>query len=183
MKKNIKVVIGSVRTGRAGKRVAEWFMNQTANFDGNLDFELIDLAEINLPFMNEPVPPSMGNGEYSHEQTRSWSRLIGSADGFVFVTPEYNHGYPPALKNAVDYLYKEWKGKPVGFVGYGGGGAMHSIRQLREILNFLGMKLLDTQIGIANIWEAFDEQGRIKERYINGDVKGFLAELENAFSE
>jgi len=90
------------------------------------------------------------------------SQTIKEADGLIFITPEYNHGYSPVLKNAIDSLYKEWQEQPVLLVGYGGSGARDSIRQLREILDFIGMKSLALQIGIGKIWEAFNDDGELK---------------------
>jgi NAD(P)H-dependent FMN reductase len=181
MSKKITVILGSVRTGRAGKAVADWFMDQTAEFNSDLEFDFIDLKELDLPFMDEPVSPMMSNN-YQHEHTRNWSRIIGASDGFVFIIPEYNHGYSPVLKNAIDFLFNEWKGKPVGLVGYGGSGARASIRQLREILDFIGMKSLDNQLGIMRIWEAVDENGKVKSENVDGDPSVLLADLAATLS-
>ena len=112
----IKVIIGSVRTHRRGKPIADWIMRQAENYDGRLEFELVDLKGVNLPFLDEPVPPKTSDN-YVHEHTRNWSAMMKEADGLILVTPEYNHGYSPALKNAIDFLYNEWQGMPVGVVG------------------------------------------------------------------
>lgn len=178
MESKIKVILGSVRTNRAGKSIADWVMRQTEKYQGSLSFELIDLKKINLPFLDEPVSP-MSSDNYTHEHTKKWSKVIGEANGFVFVTPEYNRGYSPVLKNAIDFLYNEWKGKPVAFVGYGGSGARNSITQLRVILNFIGMTPLEDQVGIGKIWEAVDAQGNVKEQYIRGDILDIFSQLEN----
>ena len=183
MRKKINVILGSVRTGRAGKAIADWFMKEAAGYGGNLDLEFIDLAEVNLPFMDEPVPPAMGNGEYVHEHTKEWSRRIQAADGFVFITPEYNHGYSPALKNALDYLLNEWKGKPAAFVGYGAGGAKLSIDQILQVVEFLGMKPVEERVGVSEIWAAIDENGGVIADKVSGNVGNLLAALENAFAE
>ena len=98
MIQKIKVIIGSVRTRRLGKTVADWIMRQAENYDEGLEFELVDLKEVNLPFMDEPVPPKMSDN-YAHDHTRKWSKMIKEADALILVTPEYNHGYPPVLKN------------------------------------------------------------------------------------
>jgi NAD(P)H-dependent FMN reductase len=161
--------------------VAKWFMNKTKEFEGDIDFELVDLAKVNLPFMDEPAPAMAGN-EYVHQHTRDWSKLINEADGFVFITPEYNHGYSPALKNAVDFLYHEWKDKPAAMIGYGSAGATHSIRQFREILEFVGVRPLADQVGIIQIWEAFDEQGHLKDEKIQGDVVALIRSLKDELS-
>jgi NAD(P)H-dependent FMN reductase len=177
MSKIIKVIIGSVRPQRAGKAVGDWVMKQAETYDGDIEFELIDLKEVDLPFMDEPVSPKAGDG-YVNDHTKEWSKRISDGDGFVLVTPEYNHGYAPALKNAFDYLYKEWKDKPAGFVGYGGSGARDSIRQFKEVLTMLGMKFVDEQIGIGKVWAAFDENGDIKEENLRGDIQALFKQLD-----
>lgn len=134
--------------------------------------------EQQLPFLDEPLSPRVSDN-YVHEHTREWSKVINGADGFIFITPEYNHGYSPVLKNAIDYLYKEWRGKPVALVGYGGGGARDSIRQLREILLALEMKPLEQQVGISQIWEAFDERGAVKSDHVNGNLDQLIEGLLN----
>lgn len=176
-KKKIFLILGSVRANRAGEKVAHWLMNQTKDYHGNLDFELIDLKEQALPFMDEPVSP-MTSSDYLQPHTKAWSQRIQAADGFIFITPEYNHGVSPALKNAIDFLYREWQDKPVAFVGYGGSGARDSIRKLRETVEFIGMRPLDRQLGIGKIWEAFDQNGMINPENIKGDVKKMFYELE-----
>lgn len=181
MPKNITVILGSVRTGRAGKAIADWVMKQTEQYQGDLVFELLDLKELNLPFMDEPVSP-MASDDYVHEHTKKWSHMVKAIDGFVIVTPEYNHGYPPVLKNAIDFLYNEWKDKPVGLVGYGGSGARASIRQLREILLFTGMKPLEEQVGVGKIWEALDENGNVKQENIRGNIQDLFTQLENVLN-
>jgi len=111
------IIVGSVRPGRAGLPVAEWVrsvVDNTARFE--LDFA--DLAEIALPFMDEPEHPI--KRRYTKPHTIAWSNRVDAADAFIFVAPEYNHSFAPALKNALDFLWHEWKRKPVGIVSYGG---------------------------------------------------------------
>jgi NAD(P)H-dependent FMN reductase len=177
MAKKIKVILGSVRRARSGDKVAEWVMEQASKRSGDVSYELLDLREINLPLYDEPFPPKAGK-PYTLETTKEWSRMIGEADGFVFVTPEYNHGYSPALKNAIDHLYREWVGKPVAMVGYGAAGASDSIRQLREVMSHVDLKPLDRQVGISSIWDAFDAAGVLKSGNISGDLDDLLSELE-----
>lgn len=178
MASKIKVIIGSVRTGRVGKSIADWVMRRSRDYDGDLEFELVDLREVNLPFLDEPIPPRMSD-DYVHEHTKRWSKMMKDADALIFVTPEYNHGYPPVLKNAIDFLYNEWQGMPVGLVGYGGGGATDSIRQLREVMEVIGMKALDYQVSIGQIWEALDEDGNVRPENTRGDIKELFRKLEN----
>ena len=177
--KRIKIILGSVRTNRAGKSVADWVIKEAQKYKGDLVFDYIDLKELNLPFMDEPLSP-MASDAYIHDHTKFWSKIIKEADGLVFITPEYNHGYSPVLKNAIDFLYKEWLDKPVLLVGYGGSGARDSIRQLREILVFTGMKPLESQIGIGKIWEAFNGENELKPENIRGNIQQLLAELEKS---
>lgn len=131
------VVIASVRPGRVGGVVGEW-VAQAARAHGGFDVDVIDLAEIDLPFGDEPAHPA--SGKYTHDHTRVWSRRVASCDGFVLVTPEYNHGYPASLKNALDTVNKEWWYKPVGFASYGGvSGGLRAVQQLKQVVAFLRM--------------------------------------------
>ena len=113
----IAVIIGSTRPGRNGEAVAKW-VYEIARKRSDAEFELVDIKDFNLPLLDEPVPPSLG--QYTKEHTRVWAAKIDSFDAYVFVTPEYNHGISGALKNAIDFLFKEWNNKAAGFVGYGG---------------------------------------------------------------
>src|SRR3990172_8433999 len=104
----LAIVIGSTRPGRKAEAVARW-VYQIAQKRKDVQFEVVDIQAFNLPLLDEPVPPSMG--QYSQAHTKAWAAKIGSFDGYVFVTPEYNHGTSGALKNAIDYLYREWNNK------------------------------------------------------------------------
>ncbi|MCU1578971.1 MAG: NADPH-dependent oxidoreductase [Rhodoglobus sp.] len=115
---SLMIVVGSVRPGRIGLPIAEWVKSQVEQYAGFDSVDFADLAEINLPFMDEPNHPS--KREYTKPHTIAWSERVDAADAFVFVTPEYNHSFSPALKNAFDYLNQEWWRKAVGFVSYGG---------------------------------------------------------------
>ena len=172
----VKVIIGSVRTGRLGKPVADWIMRQAENYHGKLTFELVDLKDVNLPFLDEPVPPKISD-DYVHEHTRKWSQMMKEADALIVVTPEYNYGYPPVLKNAIDFLYNEWQDMPVALVGYGGAGATKAIRQLREVMKAVGMKVLDYQVTIEQIWEAIDEKGEVKPKHLRGNIQELFEQL------
>src|SRR5437660_11254437 len=113
----IAIIIGSTRPGRNGEAVAKW-VHEIAKKRSDAEFELVDIKDFSLPLLDEPVPPSMG--QYSKPHTKLWAAKIGSFDGYVFVTPEYNHGISGALKNAIDFLFAEWNNKAAGFVSYGG---------------------------------------------------------------
>ena len=127
----IAIIIGSTRPGRNGEAVAKW-VDGLAQKRNDAEFELVDIKDFNLPLLDEPVPPSMG--QYSKPHTKTWAAKVGSFDGFVFVTPEYNHGISGALKNAIDFLFAEWNNKAAGFVSYGAAGGARAVEQLRLIL-------------------------------------------------
>lgn len=153
----IKILTGSVRPGRFNGQPAQWIYNLAKQQEG-IEVELLDLAEINLPFLDEATPPSQG--KYEKEYTKKWAATIGDADGFIFVTPEYNHSISPVLKNAVDYLYKEWNYKPVSFVSYGSlAGGARSVEHWRGVAGELKMYDLREQILLPNYWEHMNEQG------------------------
>jgi NAD(P)H-dependent FMN reductase len=111
------IVIASTRPGRVGLPVARWF-TERATEHGAFEIQVVDLAELDLPFLDEPRHPRLR--QYTQDHTHAWSEMVDAADAFVFVTSEYNHGYPAPLKNAIDDLNQEWKDKPLGFVSYGG---------------------------------------------------------------
>ncbi|HEX8869596.1 MAG TPA: NADPH-dependent FMN reductase [Lentzea sp.] len=142
----IAVILGSTRPGRRSEAVAQWVVN-VASARTDASFELIDLAEVDLPLLDEPVPAIFG--EYANEHTRAWASIIGSFDGFVFVTPEYNHSFSAALKNALDYLYAEWNDKAAGFVGLGGNGGLRAVEQLRLVLAELKVATVRTQVALG----------------------------------
>lgn len=133
----LSIIIGSTRPGRAGLPIAQWFAER-ARRHGAFSIDLIDLAELSLPLLDEPDHPRLGR--YTQPHTKAWSARIAPADAFVFVTPEYNHGYPAALKNAIDYLAVEWRDKAVGFVSYGGVAAgTRAVQQLKQVVTTLKM--------------------------------------------
>jgi NAD(P)H-dependent FMN reductase len=154
----IKVIIGSTRPNRFGIQPANWITELAAGTP-DAQFELVDLAEVNLPFLDEPQPPAAGN--YVNEHTKAWSKIISEADGFIFVTPEYNHGVPASLKNAIDFLADEWRYKPVAFISYGAeAGGTRAVEHFRSSLAWLDMYDLKYQVVIPNYWSALDENGR-----------------------
>lgn len=158
----IKVILGSTRPGRFGEQPAAWLMQLTKEHP-EATYEFIDLADYPLPFMDEPVPPSMVvNGEYTHEHTRKWAKIIGEADGFIFVTAEYNYNMPAVLKNAIDFLGAEWRYKPAAFVGYGVGGGIRAIGALRTSLSQLSMYGLRDEVHFVNYWSQLDETGKLQ---------------------
>jgi NAD(P)H-dependent FMN reductase len=142
----IAIIIGSTRPGRNGEAVARW-VYEIASKRSDAEYELVDIAEFNLPLLDEPVPPSMG--QYTKEHTKAWSAKIASFDGFVFVTPEYNHATSGALKNAIDFLYNEWTNKAAGFVGYGSVGGSRAVENLRLILSELQIAHVRNQVALS----------------------------------
>ncbi len=140
----VGVVLGSTRPGRNGEAVAKWVL-ENARKHGNAEYELVDIADYNLPLLDEPVPPSQG--KYSKEHTKVWSQKIAALDAFIFVTPEYNHSTSGALKNAIDFLYAEWNNKAAGFVSYGSAGGVRAVEHLRGIMAEL--QIADVRANIA----------------------------------
>lgn len=141
----ILVIMGSVREGRMAEPVGNWVMDQAAHRD-DLSCELIDLKEWNLPFFAFPKPPAMGG--YTDPLQIRWAEKIASADGYILIAPEYNHGIPAVLKNALDFVYAEWARKPVAFVGYGGAGGARSIEALTGTARSLSMAALEATVHI-----------------------------------
>jgi len=155
----IKVIISSTRPTRFGDKPAAWIMDLAKQQQPEVEFELVDLAKVNLPFLDEPQPAM--SGKYEHEHTKKWSAQMADADGFVFVTAEYNHSVPAPLKNAIDFLYAEWSYKPVAFVSYGthAGGA-RAVEQLRGIVAQVKMYSLGEHVIIPSYYTQFDEAGK-----------------------
>jgi len=142
----IAIVVGSTRPGRKAREVADW-VHQLAGSREDATFDVVDLAEVDLPMLDEPVPPSMG--DYQQPHTRSWAATVDSYDGFVFVTPEYNHSTSAALKNALDYLYAEWNNKAAGFVGYGADGGTRAVEHLRLVMGELQVADVRSQVSLS----------------------------------
>ena len=155
----LQVILASTRPGRVGAPVSRWFLEHAKAHTG-FETELVDLAEWNLPFMDEPRHPKLGL--YEHDHTRRWSEQISRADGYVFVTPEYNYGYTAPLKNAIDYLVAEWKDKPVGFVSYGGiAGGTRAVQMLKQVVTTLRMVPVFEAVNIPFVQTLLDAQGEL----------------------
>lgn len=134
----IQVILGSTREGRFGEKPANWIFKKLQEIEG-VEAELIDLRDYPLPFFSEPKSPNASGGVYINKDGEKWAKKIGEADGYVMVTPEYNHAYSAVLKNALDWVYKQWNKKPVGFISYGNAGGARAIEQLRLVVNELDM--------------------------------------------
>jgi NAD(P)H-dependent FMN reductase len=142
----VAIILGSTRPGRNGEAVAKW-VYEIAQQRTDAEFELVDIKDFNLPLLDEPVPPSLG--QYSKEHTKTWAAKIDSFDAYVFVTPEYNHGTSGALKNAIDFLYKEWNNKAAGFVAYGSSLGARAVESLRLVMGELQVADVRAQVGLS----------------------------------
>jgi NAD(P)H-dependent FMN reductase len=142
----IAIILGSTRPGRKTEPVARWVFDH-ARQRGDAEYELVDIAEFDLPLLDEPVPPSQH--KYSKDHTKRWSEKIASFDGYVFVTPEYNHSTSGALKNAIDFLYSEWNNKAAGFVSFGSSGGTRAVEHLRLILGELQIADVRSQVALS----------------------------------
>lgn len=173
----LKIIIASTRPGRTGLTVGEWFESHAKEHSGFDEIELVDLAEVNLPFMNEPHHPRLG--KYTHQHTRDWSAKVAEADAFVFVMPEYNFGYNAELKNAIDYLHQEWQYKPVGLVSYGGVSAgIRAAQMIKQVVTALKMTPIVEAVSIPFVHQLVDEEeGLVANEVMTGAATAMLDEL------
>lgn len=180
----ILVVLASVRTGRAGEKVANWFV-ETVKKDGRFETNLVDLKKLDLSYeISEMLPSTIHNSEYEDEKDRLWAQYVNEADAVVFVSPEYNHGMPASLKNALDHLFFEWNNKPTAFVGYGAAGAPYSNAAFALVAGWIKLDLISARVGISEIWAAFNEDGSIKfADYYEHQVKNVLDSLEKKIAQ
>lgn len=154
MTKHIQLIIGSTREGRVGKQIAGWLERQVAEQPA-IDLETVDLKKVNLPFFASSTPPLYAPDTTEHG--KAWAAQIAKADGYIFLTPEYNHSIPAPLKNALDYLAAEWNGKPAMIVGYGYGKGSFAIRHLQDILTQLKLNIIPTVTGILLTQDLFGD--------------------------
>jgi NAD(P)H-dependent FMN reductase len=156
----LAIVIGSTRPGRVGPKFAAWFRSRAIEH-GGFEVELVDLAALKLPFLDEPGFPRLH--QYVHEHTINWGRIVERCDAFVFVTPEYNFGYSAVLKNAIDYLSQEWADKPVGFLSYGGVAAgTRAVQQLKQVVTALKMIPIAESVNIPFFSQFIDDSGTVR---------------------
>jgi NAD(P)H-dependent FMN reductase len=156
----LHIIIASTRPGRAGLPIAEWFRDR-AVAHGAFDVELVDLAEVNLPFLDEPNHPRLR--QYTQQHTKDWSAKVDAADAFVIVTPEYNYGFSAPMKNAIDFLHAEWQHKPVGFVSYGGVAAgTRAVQMLKQVVTTLKMLPVFESVNIPFHTQFMDDEGRVQ---------------------
>jgi NAD(P)H-dependent FMN reductase len=171
MPARLMIIVGSVRPGRLGLPIAHW-AKQHAEDHGGFEIDLVDLAELALPFMDEPEHPRLQ--KYTQPHTIAWSKRVAAADAFLLVTPEYNYSSSPALKNALDFLNTEWWRKPVGFVSYGGvSGGTRGVVHLAPVLMALGL----FRVG-ANVEINFAGQHVVDGVFQPGDKENAILEKE-----
>ncbi len=155
----LKILIGSTRPGRVGLPVSQWFHHHAVAHSG-FEIQVVDLAVVNLPMMDEPNHPRLHL--YTHQHTKDWSQTIEEADAFVFVVPEYNYGFNAPIKNAIDYLNQEWQYKPIGFVSYGGVAAgTRSVQMLKQVVTTLKMVPVFESVNIPFVAQLLDQDGRL----------------------
>ncbi|WP_348788733.1 NAD(P)H-dependent oxidoreductase [Leifsonia sp. NPDC080035] len=142
----IAIIIGSTRPGRNGESVARWVLEHAQQRDG-VEYELVDLADWNLPHLDEPMPAAAG--QYANDHTKAWAAKIAEFDGYLFVTPEYNHSTSGALKNAIDFVGAEWYNKAAGFVSYGVFGGARAVEHLRLVLSQLQVATVSAFVGLS----------------------------------
>jgi NAD(P)H-dependent FMN reductase len=172
----IAIIVGSTRPGRKGEAIAKWAY-EIARRRTDAAFALLDLATFELPLLDEPMPAT--SGSYSHPHTRTWSAVIASFDGYVFVTPEYNHGTSGALKNAIDFLYNEWTDKAAGFIGYGYTNGARAIENLRLVMASLQVATVRPQVGLS-LFVDFEratvfKPTEVQEKNLNGVLDHVIA--------
>ena len=164
----LAIIVGSTRPGRVGESVSRW-VYEIAQKRSDATFELVDIKAFNLPLLDEPVPPSMG--QYSKDHTKKWAAKIASFDGFVFVTPEYNHGISGALKNAIDFLFAEWNNKAAGFVGYGSAGGVRAVEHLRLVMAEVQVATVRNQV-MLSLRDDFENYSVFKPREFHEKAVG-----------
>jgi NAD(P)H-dependent FMN reductase len=155
---NIQVILGSTRPERTTERVAKWVTAAAQALPG-LTTELIDLADYDLPHFNEPASPRMNQNRQPAAATRRWLDKISQADGYIIVTPEYNHSFPGVLKDALDHIDWQFTKKPVALVGHGSVGGARAVEQLKLVVSFLGAAIVPESIALMNAARVLDADG------------------------
>lgn len=173
----IQVILGSTRQKRFGEQPAQWIIDELQKQE-DVEVEFIDLRDWPLPFFNESISPAFNKGIYENELAAKWAKKVAEGDGYVFVTPEYNHGYSAVLKNAIDYVYKEWNQKPVAFVSYGGtAGGTRAVQQLRQVAIEVQLTPIRQGVHIPLYWEHLDEKGQLKKEAFQQQVDLMIPQL------
>src|SRR3954466_4456223 len=170
----IAIIVGSTRPGRHARAVADWVLGQTSGRPG-ARYEIVDLADYPLPHLDEPMPPSFG--QYQHDHTKAWAATIGGYDGFIFVTPEYNHSTSGVLKNAIDYLYAEWNNKAAAFVSYGSLGGARAVEHLRLIMAQLQVAAVRAQVALSLVTDFVNYSEFAPNEYHVAEVTAMLDQV------
>jgi len=173
----IYIIVGSIREGRTAIKVANWLQRSIQEFSlPNIQIELIDLKEWNLPLFAGSHPPA--TGIYDQPKQQEWADKIAQADAFIIISPEYNHGYSPALKNALDYVGKEWQGKTAAYIGYGSTNGSRSISQIRQVASSLGLIDPNAVIEIRDIFKRNNTEQFEANEYEVKALKALIAKLQ-----
>ncbi len=172
----LKIITSTTRPGRKGILVADW-ITELAKANGNFEVELLDLAAINLPFMDEPNHPRLQL--YQHQHTKDWSAKIAPADAYIFVLAEYNYSIPAPIKNALDFLFNEWKHKPAAIVSYGGvSGGLRSTQMLKQVLTALSMMPIVESVTLPFFTKAISDENVFEpDETVLKSAQGMLASL------
>lgn len=174
----VQLIIGSTRPSRLGKQFADWLIENLPKYS-DIEYEVVDLVDVGLPLLDEPIMASQN--KYQNDHTKAWSEVVKQADGYIWLTPEYNAGYSAALKNAIDYLYTEWNNKPIMIASYGAGGGTTASAQLRQVAERLKMQVVNKAPAIKLPYDSIDATGKITD--INDALKGYLPDLKTASDE
>lgn len=175
---HIAIIAGSTRPGRRSAEIADW-VRDAAGRRGDARYHIVDLAEHPLPHLDEAMPPIVG--AYAESHTRVWAEEIASYDGFVIVTPEYNHSIPGVLKNALDYLYAEWNDKAAGVVAYGADNGARAAEHLRQIFGELQVPVVRQYVGLS-LYQDFEDFERFTPRAQAHDHLGTLLDQVTTWS-
>lgn len=175
----LMIINGSVREGRMSDKIQAWAL-EILEQDKDLDVDIVDLKEVDLPFFNELVIPAMAKGQYENPQGTAWAKRVAEADAFIMLAAEYNHGPTAVLKNAIDWVNDGWMHKPVGFIGYGAmAGGSRAVQQLKQ--NVLNVKMYPTHMNlhIPLVWQAFDDKGQPIHAGLSDGLKQLVVELKD----
>lgn len=175
-KPTLMIITASTRPGRVGAPVTDWFLERALQY-GHFEVDVVDLAELNLPFMDEPNHPRLQ--QYTHQHTKDWSAQVEKADAFVFVMPEYNYGFSAPLKNAIDYLNLEWQYKPAGFVSYGGVAAgTRAVQMIKQVVTALKMAPVTEAVSIPFVTQFLNDRRELEANEVmDTAADAMLAEL------
>ena len=171
----IGIIVGSIRDGRKGDAVGQWVLDAAAART-DAEFEIIDLRSFDVPLLTAATLPAVANRQYDSPQVTAWSAAVDACDGFVFVSPEYNHGVPGAFKNAVDSLGPEWAGKTVAFVSYGADGGVRAVEHWRSIVANFHMIDVRGQVALS-LFTDFGDGGFAPLERRAGEVAAMLEQL------